>query len=62
MIDLWTELIGQLGAVPALEGARCRQRWELFDATISGPRAWLDSLPESRRPLGVTAGQIGGAE
>lgn len=29
-----TDLLDSLGGLPVLPGARCRHRWELFDATI----------------------------
>ncbi|WP_176562209.1 helix-turn-helix domain-containing protein [Mycolicibacterium palauense] len=38
MIDHFGEMVGQLGAVPELPGARCRGRHELFDATVVGVR------------------------
>lgn len=33
-MDIWDELVVQLATVPDLPGARCRGRWELFDAGI----------------------------
>jgi len=35
------DLLDALGAAPTLPGARCRGRWELFDATIHESRGAL---------------------
>lgn len=43
------ELLAALAAaVPPLPGARCRNRWELFDQTVTGPRGDHDVLPYAR--------------
>lgn len=34
----WDEMVSEFGEIPLLPGARCRGRWELFDATITGHR------------------------
>lgn len=34
----WNTMVAELGQIPELPGARCRNRHELFDATIVGRR------------------------
>ncbi len=67
-------LFAALGGIPALSGAHCRGPHQLFDPSedieqralwlcasrpvLAACKAWCDSLPASRRPLGVVAGRI----
>jgi len=49
MLLSWDEFRIQLGEVPALPGARCRGRTELFDATIHPERGGsIDDLQYAR--------------
>jgi hypothetical protein len=46
----WEEFVGQLGELPRLAGARCRNRWELFDATTRSTRGGpIDDVDYARR-------------
>lgn len=38
MTGVLADVLDALGAAPSLPGARCRGRWELFDATVHESR------------------------